>query len=51
MKKFEIISDYKPSGDQPSAIKKFAMGLKKIRKIKFFLVLLVPEKHLQSQML
>ena len=29
MKKFEIISDYKPSGDQPSAIKKICDGVKK----------------------
>ena len=27
MKKFEIISDYKPSGDQPSAIKKLCNGV------------------------
>ena len=27
MKKFEIISDYKPSGDQPSAIKKICNGV------------------------
>ena len=27
MKKFEIISDYKPSGDQPSAIKKLCDGV------------------------
>jgi excinuclease ABC subunit B len=29
MKKFEIISDYKPSGDQPSAIKRICDGIKK----------------------
>ena len=29
MKKFEIISDYKPSGDQPSAIKKLCNGVVK----------------------
>ena len=29
MKKFEIISDYKPSGDQPSAIKKICNGVTK----------------------
>ena len=27
MKKFEIVSDYKPSGDQPSAIKKICNGV------------------------
>ena len=27
MKKFEIISEYKPSGDQPSAIKKLCDGV------------------------
>ena len=27
MKKFEIVSDYKPSGDQPSAIKKLCNGV------------------------
>ena len=29
MKKFEIVSDYKPSGDQPSAIKKICNGVTK----------------------
>ena len=29
MKRFEIISDYKPSGDQPSAIKRICDGVKK----------------------
>ena len=29
MKKFEIISEYKPSGDQPFAIKKICEGIKK----------------------
>ena len=29
MKKFEIISEYKPSGDQPFAIKKICQGIKK----------------------
>ena len=29
MKKFEIVSDYKPSGDQPFAIKKICDGIKK----------------------
>ena len=44
MKKFEIISDYKPSGGFAFRNKKrICDGIKKMRKIKSFLVLLVPK--------
>ena len=33
---FELVSKYKPSGDQPNAIKELVDGIKNGQKIKFF---------------
>ena len=39
--KFQVVSDYKPTGDQPQAIKKIATGIVEGENIKLYLVLLV----------
>lgn len=47
---FELISEYKPSGDQPEAIRELVSGLKKIKNFKYCWELQELEKHLQFRM-
>ena len=48
---FNLVSKYKPSGDQPEAIKKLVDGIMRGRKSKYYLVQLVLVRLLQWQML
>ena len=47
---FELVSEYKPSGDQPEAIKELVSGLEEDKSFKFYLELLEPERHLRYRM-
>ena len=46
-KKFKLVTDFKPAGDQPDAIKNWLVMQIKVHLTKFFLELLVLEKLLQ----
>lgn len=48
---FNIVSDFVPTGDQPTAIKQLVEGLKMETKVKLYLVLLARAKHLPLPML
>lgn len=50
MEKFELVSAYKPSGDQPEAIKELVEGIKEGKKPKFFWVRREQEKRLRFRM-
>ena len=47
---FELISKYKPSGDQPQAIEKLVNGIENGEKYQVLLGATGTGKHLQSQM-
>ena len=47
--KLSTVSDFKPAGDQPEAIKKLVRGTKKMNLIRFYLELLDLEKPSQWQ--
>lgn len=44
--KFQVVSDYKPTGDQPQAIEKLSKGILNGEKYQNFVELQVLEKHL-----
>ena len=48
-RKFELVSNYKPTGDQPQAIDKLVKGLEENKKFQVLLGELVQEKLLQWQ--
>lgn len=50
MDKFELVSDYKPMGDQPTAIKELVQGLKDHKNIRFCWGQQELVRPLQSQM-
>lgn len=47
---FELVSKFKPSGDQPQAIEKLINGIKNGEKHQTLMVLLAQVKHLLWQM-
>ena len=47
---FELVSKYKPSGDQPEAIKELVEGIKENKNIKFYSELPVLVKLLRLRM-
>ena len=47
MDKFELVSPYKPTGDQPEAIQKLADGIQKGLKSRFYWALRVPARPSQ----
>ena len=49
---FKLVSEYKPTGDQPEAIEKLSNGIKEGKKFQTLLgVTRLSEKHLLWQML
>lgn len=50
-KNFELVSDYKPTGDQPEAIKELTTGIKKGEKAQILLGATGTGKLLRFQML
>lgn len=46
---FELISEYKPSGDQPEAIRELVSGLKEDKKFQVLLGATGTGKHLQFE--
>ena len=51
MDHFELVSQYKPTGDQPQAIAELVEGFKEGNQFETLLVLPVPVRHLLWRML
>lgn len=46
MEHFELVSEYKPAGDQPQAIDSLVKGINEGKKSRHFLELQVQERHI-----